>query len=344
MGAPGSRIARRPKITDVANAAGVSITTVSHSLSGRGFVDPATRQRVQAVARKLGYRPNVHAQRLRTGGAHTIVLLSSMPFAVAAGPSRLGFMMEIAAVAASAALTRGLALVLAAPLETAETPLDALDIDGALVIEPAAVDRNVAYLEQRGLPLVTIGKQPGSVHAIPYVDIHSAATTRALLGHLYGEGARRIALIVGAERRNSYVESESVYQSFAQEHAMPAVISRADESDGEEAGRVESLRLLVMHPELDALCVPIDAFAVGAARAMREAGRDVPSDVKIVTRYDGLRARHCTPPLTAMNLHLDQVASLAVDLLFEHLHGNTRRLAIAGPEPDLIVRESSRRG
>ena len=71
----------RVTISDVARAAGVSPTTVSHALSGRGQVEARTRERVLRVARELRYRPNRHAQRLRTGEAHMIVLLSSMPFA-----------------------------------------------------------------------------------------------------------------------------------------------------------------------------------------------------------------------------------------------------------------------
>src|SRR5438128_5306413 len=219
-----ARLARqstRPRIVDVAREAGVSVTTVSHALNGRGFVDPATRERVKETARKLGYRPNLHAQRLRGGGAHTIVLFSSMPFAVAAGPSRLGFLMEVAAVAAAAALTRGLALVLAPPLEAAQLPLDVLDVDGALVVEPALQDRNVDYLLERGVPIVSVGKQPGAVHAIPYVDIHSATTTRLLLQHLYSQEARRIALVIGSACRNSYIEAEATYRCFAQETDMP---------------------------------------------------------------------------------------------------------------------------
>src|SRR5262249_25567601 len=141
---PVARARQRITITDVAREAGVSITTVSHALSGKGYVDPATRERVQEVAGKRGYRPNVRAQRLRRGGGHTSALLSWMPFAVAAGPSRLGFMMEIAAVAAAAALTKGLALVLVPPVEGSELPLDSLDVDGALVIEPTADDATVA--------------------------------------------------------------------------------------------------------------------------------------------------------------------------------------------------------
>jgi len=335
-----ARPRRRTTITDVAREAKVSITTVSHGLSGLGFVDPATRARVKEVARRLGYRPNVHAQRLRKGGAHTIVLLSSMPFAVAAGTSRLGFLMEIAAVAATAALARGLALVLIPPTET-ELSLDALDIDGALVIEPSAKDANVDYLKRRALPVVAIGKQPDAT--TPYVDLHSHATAQLLLSHLHEQGARRIALLIGSERRNSYVETEQAYCEFSREHRIPIRIARATESGGESAGYAEASGLLARDPAIDAICAPVDAFAVGAVRAVTELGRHVPNDVKVVTRYDGLRARNCRPQLTAADLHLDRVASLAVDLLFEHLAGDSPRSYVAGPEPTLVPRESSMR-
>ena len=157
----------RTTIRDVAKAAGVSPTTVSHALNGRGQVDVRTRERVIEVARALEYRPNRHAQRLRTGGGHTIVLVSSMPFAIAAGASRLGFLMEIAAVAAAAALSRGLALVLAPPVDGDRVPLDVLEIDGALVVEPAAHDPQVDQLRRRGVPIVSIGRQPQGRPALP---------------------------------------------------------------------------------------------------------------------------------------------------------------------------------
>lgn len=331
----------RTTITDVARAAGVSITTVSHALNGRGFVDPVTRERVKEAARKLEYRPNRHAQKLRGGGAHTIVLLSSMPFGVSAGPSRLGFLMEIASVAAEAALTHGMALILAPSPEGVSLPLDTIDVDGALVLEPALNDRSIEYFRDHGIPVVSIGRQPGSVRQVPYVDLHSAATTKLLVEHLYAKGARQIALMIGSECRNSYVEAEAAYRGFVLDKAMPCHIVRADEAGGEQAGHHAALGLLSDHPEIDAICVPIDAFAVGAARAAAELGRRVPADIKLATRYNGLRAINCTPPLTAVDLHLDQVASLAVQLLFAHLSGDAAKSVLAGPEPTLIVRASS---
>lgn len=334
--------ARKPTITDVAQAAGVSPATVSNALNGRRYVDATTRETVKAAARRLGYTPNLRAQRLRTGQADTIALLSSMPFAVAAGPSRLGFLMEIAAAAAAVAIENGLALVLVPPLETARPVLERLGVDGALVLEPMTDDPNVAHLRDRGVPVVTIGRQAGAGHALPYVDLRSAATTQLLLDHLSEQGSRRIALLIGAQARNSYQETESVYRAFAQAHAIPPLIRRLDERGGEEGGRLETRRLLTEHPDIDAICAPVDAFAVGAVRAIQELGRGVPEDVCVVTRYDGLRARHCTPPLTVVDLHLEEVASLAVTLMLEQIEGKLPRSCL-GPLPDLLARRSSLR-
>lgn len=332
---------QRPTIADVARAAGVSTTTVSHALNGKGYVDAQTRERVKEAARALGYRPSVRAQRLRTGEARTIALISSMPFEIAGGASRLGFLMEVAAVAAATALTRGLALVLVPPLMAGRLPLEQLDIDGAIVIEPTADDANVAHLQDRGLPVVCLGRQPAN-DAVPYVDIHSSATTELLLRHLKDQGSRHIGLLIGAQQRNSYIESRACYQKFCAEHGMTPVIAVADESGGEAAGRDTCAALLREHPHIDGLCALVDAFAVGAVQAILEEGLRVPDDVRVVTRYDGTRARSCRPPLTAVDLHLDDMASQAVALLFDHLGGNKdARLSVAPSLPDLVIRESS---
>lgn len=335
--------AARVTISDVAAAAGVSPTTVSHALNDRGQVDPRTRERVKQVARKLGYRPNRHAQRLRTGEAHMIALISSMPFGVAGGPSRLGFLMEIAAVAAAAALTRGLALVLVPPVESGSVRLDNLEVDAALLVEPAAKDASIEHFRRRGLPVVTIGKQAGVRHPAPYVDLHSTETTQLMLDHLGRRGARRIALMLGEEHRNSYEEAEAAYRSFAAAHRMPPEIVRVAEAQGEQGGYEATRALLARQPRIDALCVPVDAFATGAARATRDAGLRIPEDMLVITRYDGVRARTCEPPLTAIQMHLEETAQTAVELLLDHLRGATPDRSRPGAAPALVERASTAR-
>ncbi|MNJ13636.1 putative HTH-type transcriptional repressor ExuR [compost metagenome] len=331
---------RRLTIADVANAAGVSRTTVSHALNDRGQVDPVTRALVKEVAERLGYSPNLRAQRLRTGRANAIALLSSMPFAVAGGSSRLGFLMEIAATATEAALRRGVALVLVPPMDEARDLLDTLDIDGAVIIEPVANDPNVARLRKRGVKLVSIGRQP-EAQALPYIDMHGQATGTLLLDHLQQQGARRIGLVIGVQSRHSYLDMEQAYRAYCTAtHQEPAIV-RADEGGGEAAGAAACRELLQAHPGIDGLCVPVDAFATGAVRALRDKGLKIPQDVKVVTRYDGLRARESTPPLTALNMHLEEVAALAIELLFEQINDTGERQRIDAPLATLIPREST---
>ncbi|MEU1406689.1 LacI family DNA-binding transcriptional regulator [Streptomyces sp. NPDC005728] len=345
---------RRPTIADVAQAAGVSRTTVSHALNGIGKVDPRTRERIRTVAAELGYRPNLRAQRLRRGEARAIALVSSMPFAVAGGPSRLGFYMEVAAAAAERALVHEYALVLIPPVQSG-SPLYSVDVDGAIVVEPEADDPAVAQLRERGLPYVALGRPTAPDDDAPYVDLHGGRVAELLLEHLRDQGARRPALVVGEGARHSSLDARAAYERAAVAHGWTPLVATAPEAGGEQAGYDRCAALLAQHPGIDALCVLVDAFAVGAVRALREAGRRIPDDVMVVTRYDGLRARTCEPPLTAVDLRLDRAAADAVELLLARLAGRPAPAAtgatspaepgrrVPAPEPRLVLRASSLR-
>ncbi|RZT36484.1 LacI family DNA-binding transcriptional regulator [Cupriavidus agavae] len=334
---------RRVTIHDVARAAGVSLTTVSHALNDRGVVDPETRARVKRIAGELGYRASVRARRLQSGRANCIALLSSMPFAVAGGTSRLGFMMEVAAIAAESAMARGLGVVLVPPLEGAGGLLESLDIDGAIVIEPVAGDPNIARLRGRDVSIVSIGREPLTDTPEPYVDLQSAHTANLLLEHLHDQGCRQIGLMIGDGARQSYLEMERVYRAFTASRGLPCHLVKAPEALGEAAGADACAQLLEQLPALDGLCAPVDAFAVGAMHHLRAVGKSVPGQVLVVTRYDGIRARAAQPPLTAVNLHLEAVAALAVELLFAHISGESGQRSVIGPSPELVPRASSLR-
>ncbi|MCQ0969577.1 substrate-binding domain-containing protein [Paracoccus sp. TK19116] len=328
---------RKPTIIDLAKAAGVSPTTISHAFSGRRKVDPGTRDRIVALAEEMGYRPSKAAQRLRSGRTGTIGLASSMPFAVAAGPSRLGFLMEIAASAALTALTRDMALCLVPT--SPDSNLDNLDFDGVIIVEPVRDEALIQYFEARHIPIVSIGKVPARPD-VASIDLHSGRTARLLLDHLHEAGSRQIGLITGEQRRNSYEETEAVYATFAAEHGMTPIAMRLDENGGETLAEREAASLLTQHPQLDGLLVSVDALATGTMTALQRLGLAVPSDVRLATRYDGMRAQLSRPQLTAVDLHLDDVARAAVEAILAQMDGEDR--VVAGPTPEIIIRESSR--
>src|ERR1051326_5300167 len=123
-------MATRPTIRDVARAAGVSVTTVSHALNGKGRVDPDTRARVAQVTRRLGYRASPHAQGRRMGRSGSLGLLLPISGDARSDETlRLDFYMRLAGAAAAAAFSRDSALILLPPV-IAGAGLRGLTIDG----------------------------------------------------------------------------------------------------------------------------------------------------------------------------------------------------------------------
>jgi DNA-binding LacI/PurR family transcriptional regulator len=328
---------RRATILDVARHVGMSTATVSNALSGNRPVDDKTRERVRKAAAKLGYRPNVRAQNLRTGRADTIAIFSSMPFAVAGGRARLGYLMEIAGAAAERALQADMALLLVPPLAEGSESLGAFHADGAIVVEPGRNDPGVALLQSRGIPMVAIGR-PTPEGSLPYVDCRHYDAARVALDHLNTPGTRQIGLITGAQDRNAHRSAERAYADVIAGLNQKPIVALVDEEGGLEAARLAARALIQAHPKMDAMFVSVDSFAVGAQRGAQELGVDIPGRLRIATRYDGLNAR--SHELTALDLKLDQLGALAVDLLMDVMAGNATGPKI-GPLPTLIIRKSS---
>ena len=151
-------------------------------------------------------------------------------------------------------------------------------------------------------------------------ELHAASATLTSFAH-QDEEAREVAL-----------RDLEQYEEFV-----------AQEREGEEAGYRAAVELLKRQPQIDAICALVDAFATGALRAVLESGRRVPGDVMLATRYDGLRARLAQPPLTAVDLRLDIVASTAVDLLLRHLRGADAPMRVPAPAATLVARGSTDR-
>ena len=330
---------KRATVKDVARLAGVSPGTVSNALSGKRRVDAATQSRIAEAVEALGYVPNLAARGMRTGRAGTIAIFSSMPTAVAAGSSRLGFLMELAASAAITALESNVALLLIPPIADPAAALATIAFDGAILVEPEAQDPYRRLLSERGVPTVVIG--PVGERPPLSVDLDYQSMAEQLFDHLIESGARRFPLVIGQSERASNVAFRAVYLSRCAALGLRPVILDLPENDAERGARDAMLALVAAGQSFDGVLVPIDAMATGVMAALREAGLQVPGAVKVVTRYDGIRARSETPPLTALDLHLDAVAQIATRRLIDAIESRPPRHAEAAPPPTLVARGSS---
>ncbi|WBP95363.1 LacI family DNA-binding transcriptional regulator [Mycolicibacterium neoaurum] len=333
----------RVTIRDVAEAAGVSATTVSHALNGKGEVSPATIERVRAAARRLGYRPSPTARALRQGrnGALVLILPREDGREVARQIVALDYYMAIAATAASVAFEHQRALILPPELTTAED-WESINPDGVLLCDPIASDPQIELLESIGIPVVSIERDAGRPDRVHYVAGDNTANTRLVLAHLREQGARRIALLTTAWTRAWSIDIDDAYSAWCAETGFPDLRVRVPVQFDNRAAYQAACHLLDGPEPPDAIYAPAEGYTNGALTACRERGLRIPQDVLVVGGIDGREARESEPAVTALDLHPDRQAAAAVHLLIDRIDGRDAQGPIQVPST-LQVRASSTR-
>lgn len=314
---------RRITIRDVASEAGVSVTTVSHALNGKGSVDPETRRRVAGIATELGYRASRTARALRAGRTASIALiLPGITATEERGSHILGleYYMRVAAGAADAAFAREHSLLLVSP-QTVLADLRDLGVDGGIVCDPKKNDPRLGLFLELHLPVVSIERDAGRPDHHSYVHGDNPANTRRLLDHIATGGAQRIALLASDPTSAWSIETSDAYRAWCAEHGREPVVEQTVVNDVEMTAHHCAGLLLDRAPRPDAIIALAERHAGGVLRAVRERGLRTPEDVMVASGVDASHARETEPPLTAIDLDPVAHGVAAVDLLVDQLSG-----------------------
>jgi DNA-binding LacI/PurR family transcriptional regulator len=352
MGAAMSRKTQRTTIVEVARAAGVSTTTVSVVLNESHStvrISEATRAVVKAAAAQLGYMPNPAAQSLRR--QHTMMLT------LLVGDLANPFFTDIAASVHAHVAVRGyeLNIVNAYRLETELQALDQLrngSSAGVIVATGRHGTRGQAIdalrgLVRGGLPAVIMcDRSPDP--AIPAIRIDDQVGASVMTTHLLKLGHRQIAHLTS--RRSDLSAHESSVESDRFQGYLRALTEAGVAYDpawvvqGEPTvhGGYALMHELLARPgprPTAAFCIS-DLGAIGALRALYEAGIRVPEDMAVVG-FDGiLLGQFTTPALTTMNQPREAMGRFAADMLFNLLEGHPLPPSEQVLAAELLVRES----
>jgi DNA-binding LacI/PurR family transcriptional regulator len=321
---------RRVGIEQVATAAGVSVTTVSHALNGKGRLPEQTREHVRRVAEQLGYRPSVAARSLVAGKTGLLGLVISQPVGSAVRFADFAYFTQLMMAASATAINAGYALV----LTSGDHALGAgggITIDGAVVVDPVARDPLVEELIATGVPTVTTGRIVGARDDNPWVDNDHRAGALSVL--------KTNPVVM------SYtVDVEDAYREWCADHDMPPRVSHVGADLTESAGYAAAQTLLSLEPKPDAIYATYDRLGVGALLAARAVGISVPSDLLIaVTATESSEAAATRPSLTALSLHPDQIGERAAAMLIALVEGRVPDDVHAIVPTRLIPRMSTRR-
>ena len=233
---------------------------------------------------------------------------------------RLDYYMRLAGAAAAAAFAQEHALMLLPPV-IAGTGLSGLTIDGGIVVDPSPHDQRVSALEDQGLPVVTIGRDLGRQDHW-YVDSDTNTSTKLMLDHLAARGARRIAILSPRSEWAWATETLKAYESWTREHGAPRLVIPVAMHPGEQSAFQATSQLLASRTPPDAVFAVAERFIRGVLRAAQASGKRVPGELLLAAGVDGVYACEGDPPVTALDLHPERLAEVAVTMLLTRLGGD----------------------
>ncbi|MBE3008112.1 LacI family DNA-binding transcriptional regulator [Microbispora sp. NEAU-D428] len=289
-------------IRELARLCGVSPATVSRVFNNPEVVNAKTREQVLRTARQVGYLPNESARTLATKKSFMVGLVWDTDHRRPGW--RHPFFQEILIGLKTALSGRGYHLLMLATSgdTSGERTEDAYvravrrhNLDGVVMIDSGTWDPSLRRLAESGVPCVSLDRPVEGPHAT-YVTSDNAGGARLAVRHLHERGRRAIATITGPAHTRPGAERLRGYQDELSRLGLPRRPEFVVEGDFYLSGGHAAMRRLLEADERpDAVFVAGDEMAVGALRAIGEAGLKVPEDIALVG-FDDIEVAALVPP------------------------------------------------
>lgn len=335
------RATRRPPagpvtLDQVAQAAGVSPSTVSRILNGTASVSDDKRQAVEQAIAQLGFVPNPVARGLAGGRTLSVGVVTQAIDSPFYGMALRGVEDALDQAGYSPLFVSG--HWNAVGEARCVDMLRARRVDGIILLDGRLNDAALRALA-KALPVVVTGRalKAPNLHALQFDNFTGA---RLATEHLLQLGHQRIAFIAGDPAHPDALERERGYRAALEAAGLafdPALVVPG--LFNEAGGLAAAEHLLESRQRFSALFAANDQMALGASLALYRQGLRVPQDVSIVGFDDLPAARHTLPPLTTVHQPAYEMGQLAAQAMLQMLQGE--RPTATMPQPRLVVREST---
>lgn len=326
------------RLKDIASDLGISPMAVSKALRNHKDISAETRERVLRRAAELNYRADPVARSLVTGKSFLVGLVV---------PDLMqSFFAEIASAVAATLAPAGYHVVISHTIENAKEEIANLElltarkVDGFII---ASTQRDGRLLRKLDTPFVLIDRLPTGIDA-HYVGAQNEQIGVLATEHLIGQGCRRIAHLRGPQqspatgRWKGYCKALKRHKRAVREELV------LDAGHDDEGGFDAMKKLLALRAPPDAVFCFNDPVAIGAMRAVLQAGLRIPQDVALVGVANMHYSDMLTVPLSTIDQSPAQIGREAARTLLQCMaEKNVPAPSVIDIPPKLIVRESSLR-
>ncbi|MDI3529387.1 MAG: LacI family transcriptional regulator, sucrose operon repressor [Thermoanaerobacter sp.] len=322
-------------IRDVAEKAGVTVTTVSRVLNNRGYISEKTRKKVYEAMKELNYQPNELARSLYRRKSYLIGLLIpsvSHPFFA-----------ELTGYIEYYAYQNDYKILLCNSLQDVEKEKGYINMLKRHQVDGIIIGSHTLKTEQYlnvNLPIVAIDRYFSE--KIPYVasDNYNGGVLATKL--LIQNGCRKIAHISGPLILNTPANNRrKAFMDVVKEHNIENVVveTKLNVFDTDEYKKL-IIKLFTDHPDIDGVFASSDLIAATIINAAREIGKEVPKDLKIVGYDDISIAKTIVPPLTTIRQPIEEMAKRTIEIILDQIDGKEVNIENVLPIT-LIERESA---
>jgi DNA-binding LacI/PurR family transcriptional regulator len=328
------------RLADIAVQAGVSEATVSRVLNGKPGVAASTRQAVLTALDVLGYERPARLRQQRTGLIGLIVPELTNPIFPA-----------FAQIIENALALSGYAAVLCTQTPGGIREDDYTElllergVSGVIFVNGEHADSRsdrgrYTRLTERGLPIVLVNGYRADIEA-PYISNDDIASLEMAVAHLASLGHRRIGLAAGQERFVPTIRKTEGFRRGMAEHLGPEQVNELVVNTLFTVEGGQAAAQVLLDRGCTAICCASDIMAVGAIRAARQRGLEVPTDVSVVGFDDSPMTPYLDPPLTTVRQPVREMGLAAVSSLLEEIGGTRAPRTELLYRPELVVRRST---
>ncbi|MEY9963504.1 DNA-binding LacI/PurR family transcriptional regulator [Streptacidiphilus sp. MAP12-16] len=320
------------RLAEVARKVGVSEATVSRVLNGKPGVSDSTRQAVLTALDVLGYERPTQLRGVRARLVGLVLPELQNPIFPALAEMVGGALVQLG-------FTPVLCTRSAGGLTEAEYVTMLLDqqVSGVVFCGGLSLEEH-GNLLQRGVPVVLLNAAVDWA-GFPQVSTDDAVAVEQAFAHLHALGHRRIGLLVGPAEHIPSQRKTAAFTALSRRHGMNPADSVGHALFSFEGGQATAGDLI--RAGATGLICGSDILALGAIRAARRAGLEVPRDFSAIGFDDSAFMNYTDPPLTTLRQPIEAMARAAVQLLVNQIEGNAPTPKELLHEPELVVRGST---
>lgn len=309
---------RKMEIKQIAEALSLSSTTVSRALSGKGRVSEATRKRVVSYIEEHEAVPAVHHTPYTDKKTKNILV-------TVAGESNYGLLPYFSQVIISVYdyfQPLGYQVLIAKTSETNIEPLKRIikqhKCDGVILSRTLENALDIRFLQEKGIPFVTIGSYDDNT--IYQVDVDQQAGCRELTNQLLEQGIRQIALFC-ANRKHVVMQSrlKGFLQAY-EDHGLDFDKRMFFEDTG-YAEVAEACTEKLLKEGIECIICMDDNICLNVLNVLRKLGAGIPKDIKIASFYNNRVLEEYYPPISCVSLDIRELAMRASGILYDVLNG-----------------------